>query len=198
MKKKIFGVGIKDTQEVCKTTIELGTIDGKRCRKNTWTCPYYSTWTRMLKRCYCPKFHKKQKSYEGVEVCEEWKHFSNFKSWMQTCNWEGKQLDKDLLGGGKLYSPETCCFLPKNINLFIRDGVAGVSGLIGAIKKDHYGYYCQVRDPFTKKKISSGIFVTPEESRRCWLEMKCYYAEKLSETIEDERVAKALRERYRY
>ena len=68
-------------------------------------------------------------SYKGVEVCEEWYNFQNFAEWCETQKFlnakdvKGKsyQLDKDILvKGNKIYSPDTCCFVPPEINsLFI-------------------------------------------------------------------------------
>lgn len=35
---------------------------------------------------------------------------------MTNQTWQDKDLDKDLLGNGKLYSPETCVFVDKEVN----------------------------------------------------------------------------------
>ena len=47
-------------------------------------------------------------------VCEEWKHFSNFKKWFDENYIEGFDIDKDILiKGNKVYSPEACSFVPR-------------------------------------------------------------------------------------
>ena len=83
------------------------------------TTPQYKKWVAMIQRCYCQKTLKRQPTYKGCEVSQEWSVFSNFKSWMDSQDWEGKALDKDLLGCGKLYSPKNCCFIPRRLNMLI-------------------------------------------------------------------------------
>ena len=77
----------------------------------------------MLQRCY--RNDGRNKAYRDVEVAEEWHNYSNFLSWFNAHIYDSSyirqwklQLDKDLLSveGKKIYSPETCCFLPSPIN----------------------------------------------------------------------------------
>lgn len=81
----------------------------------------YKYWRGMIRRCYDEKTLKKQPSYRGCSVCEEWKYLSNFKKWFDENYIEGYALDKDLLHkGNRVYSPQTCCFIPDSLNsLFI-------------------------------------------------------------------------------
>lgn len=82
-------------------------------------CIFYKTWKKMLGRCYDPKYQDKRPSYVGCYVCKEWHLFSNFKNWMETQDWKGKDLDKDIISpGNKQYSPEYCAFVPKEVNSF--------------------------------------------------------------------------------
>lgn len=79
--------------------------------------PSYRKWTDMLNRCYCPVFHISKPEYKGCTVCDEWLNLSAFHEWMYSQNWEGMELDKDLIEfGNKIYSPETCCFIPRSLN----------------------------------------------------------------------------------
>lgn len=41
----------------------------------------YKTWTDMLQRCYDEKYQKRQPTYIGCEVCDEWLNFQNFAKW---------------------------------------------------------------------------------------------------------------------
>jgi len=81
----------------------------------------YKTWFSMMQRCYSKQAHKKYPSYGGNVVIEKWNYFQNFAKWYEE-NWkpwmDNKwQLDKDILiSGNKVYSPETCCFVPQDIN----------------------------------------------------------------------------------
>lgn len=109
MTKLIFGVGINDADYNVTQK-----IDGK-----TQTCPFYRKWCSMLKRCYDEKWLSQYPSYRGCTVCEEWLSFMNFKAWMETQDWEGKNLDKDLIVKSGVYSPTTCVFIDNNLNSFL-------------------------------------------------------------------------------
>lgn len=84
---------------------------------NGKTLKSYSCWKAMLQRCYDKKFRHKWKSYEDVSVCSLWLNYQNFASWYEQNYIEGWALDKDILKkNNKVYSPETCVFVPRDIN----------------------------------------------------------------------------------
>lgn len=102
VKKPVYGVGINDVDYVFETKD-------------------YKIWRNMLERCYCEKTQEKFPTYKGCTVCEEWHLFSNFKKWFHDNYVEGWELDKDILFiNNKMYSPQTCCFVPREINSFLR------------------------------------------------------------------------------
>lgn len=81
----------------------------------------YKHWQNMLIRCYYPYYINKYITYKDVIVCEEWHNFQNFAKWHEEnhykINGEIMCLDKDILiKGNKMYSPETCVFVPQRIN----------------------------------------------------------------------------------
>lgn len=82
----------------------------------------YRVWYNMLTRCYKNGGHG---SYKNVVVCKEWHNYNNFREWYNSVvPKDVKQelhLDKDLFSekGNKVYSPNTCCILPKEINVSI-------------------------------------------------------------------------------
>ena len=81
------------------------------------SCPYYKTWLSMLERCYSPRNLGNRPTYVGCTVVEAWHRFSTFRIWMEQQDWQGKQLDKDLLViGNKVYGPDTCIFVSLRIN----------------------------------------------------------------------------------
>lgn len=78
-------------------------------------------WENMKQRCYSEKYHKKYPTYKGCYVCDDWLNYDNFKKWFEeNYNPETMKdfvLDKDILvEGNKTYSPDTCCFVPQEIN----------------------------------------------------------------------------------
>lgn len=82
----------------------------------------YKIWRGILQRCYIKRLTLP--TYQDVTVCAEWKCFQNFAKWFENnfkphmIKWH---LDKDiLLKGNKVYSPETCCFVPHEVNNLFR------------------------------------------------------------------------------
>lgn len=84
-------------------------------------CPFYRVWADMIRRCYDEKYIRKYPSYKNAVVCDEWlDSFMAFKSWMEKQDWQGKHLDKDVLGRGlKAYSPATCAFVLGSTNQIV-------------------------------------------------------------------------------
>lgn len=111
-RKLVFGVGINDSWYITQTKIE-----GKNI-----SCPYYSKWMAMIRRCYSSHSLLKHPTYKDCTVCEEWLTFSNFKRWMEKQDWKGKQLDKDIIiPNNKVYSPQTCVFVNHRVNKLLLD-----------------------------------------------------------------------------
>ena len=98
----------------------------------------YNTWHNMLERCYNPKYQEKYPTYKDCEVCESWHNFQTFAEWYNDnyyqIHGEVMCLDKDILiKGNKIYSPETCVFVPEKINLlFIKSDNSRGNDPIGA------------------------------------------------------------------
>lgn len=103
--------------------------------KGISTTDAYKHWKHMLVRCYSESYHKTRETYRDCSVSEEWLYFPNFQKWFNDNYVDGYHLDKDLLKqGNRIYSPETCCFIPPEVNSYIvergsvRDGCeTGVS-----------------------------------------------------------------------
>ena len=177
-RRLVYAVGVNDSTEVCENN------------------PIYSRWVGMLKRCYSEKYLKLNPNYMGCTVCDEWLTFSNFKAWMESQEWEGKELDKDLLGDGKIYSPDTCCFVTKNINYFLVHRKTSSNCLIGCDLIPSGMYQSRCRNPLTEVRDYLGTFKTELEAHKVWQAKKHEYSCMLADMQSEELVAKALRERY--
>ena len=153
MTKLVHDVGINDADYTVQPT-----IDGKR----VW-CPYYIKWMNMLTRCYSAKEHARQPSYIDCYVCDEWLSFMAFREWMMMQDWEGKQLDKDLIGDGRVYSPNTCCFIPSELNTLLQSDVkTNTSGYAGVSwKKQKNKWVSQIRVNGKTKYL--GYFTDPKD-----------------------------------
>lgn len=157
--KLVFGIGINDA-----------TYPTQR-KDPVWICPYYKTWKSMLGRCYYESLHYTP-YYQGCTVSEDWLTFSNFKSWMEGQPWENCQLDKDILfEGNKEYSAQTCCFVPRNINILLtdREGARGSYPIGVYYREKHNKFTASVRDT---KSVHLGTYNTAEEAHQAWKKAK--------------------------
>lgn len=152
---------------------EVGIIGAKypKCINKKHTKEYIA-WTSMLKRCFSKKLKDDNPTYNDVVCCEDWLLYEkfyewihnqeNFNKWLCEAQWN---LDKDILiKGNKIYSQETCCLVPHNVNLLFakRDAKRG-SLPIGVIRfGDRYRADC--RNPFTNKHDNIGYYDTPEKA----------------------------------
>lgn len=188
-RKPLYGVGINDADY--------------NVRVDKTTCPYYERWHSMLRRCYGKIELKRNPTYSGCTVCDEWLTFSNFKAWMETQDWEGKHLDKDILcEGNKVYCPEYCVFVTKLTNTFILDSkkVRGKYMLGVFFHKRDKVFVAQCNNTFGITKDQNrylGYFETEIEAHLAWKAKKHEYACRLADLQDDPRVAEALRNMYK-
>ena len=193
----VYSVGINDADYCVIKYREIDTDSGKRKREIVWRCPFYMRWKSMLTRCYSEKYKRTNPTYKDCSVCEEWLRFSNFKAWMETQDWEGKQLDKDLLANdGKVYSPETCCFISPKLNNFLKGcAKTNKTGYRGV----HFDPTCNkymalVGNPFIKGSNSEylGHYSIPEDAYNVWAAKKKFFAVELAKFESDTRVLAAI------
>ena len=147
----------------------------------------YQTWVSVLERVYVEK--KGRTSYLNVSVCEEWHNFQNFAEWFyeqdfsETKDENGKRydLDKDILvKGNKIYSPDTCCFVPNEINcLFIRNRRFRGDLPIG-VTKNRKRFAARLSKGFDNR-VFLGSFKTETEAFLSYKNAKEMYLKELAE-----------------
>lgn len=142
----------------------------------------YSIWMAMIHRCFDNKVKEKHPTYKDATCCNEWLLYENFYEWLHSQenfdkwidnkNWH---LDKDVLvKGNKIYSPETCCLVPQNINsLFTKHDIARGNYPIGiSYHKRDNKFMVQCNNPFTNKRTHIGGYKTLEEAFQSYKEYK--------------------------
>jgi hypothetical protein len=130
----------------------------------------YDVWTNVLYRGYSEKIKEKYPTYKDCSVDECWHCFQDFGNWFEY-NWkphmEGWHLDKDILvKGNKIYSPETCCFVPPQINsLFCKATRARGRFPIGVRKENKKFLAFMMKN---KLQLRLGLFNTIEEAFKAY------------------------------
>ena len=151
----------------------------------------------MIFRCHSDKC--KSNSYKDVTVCEEWHNFQTFAKWFED-NWkshmEGWALEKDILvKGNKIYSPDTCCFVPSEINnLFITNKYKRGDYPIGVRKKVN-GFKARI---YKDKEIHLGYFNTPEEAFQAYKVAKEEYIKEIADKWKDKIDPRVYQAMYNY
>lgn len=141
----------------------------------------YKTWKNMLRRC-TQKYWSKHPTYIGITCSENFRSYGYFYEWCQTqigfgvADKNGKSwcLDKDILvKRNKIYSEDTCVFVPHRINslLIKRDASRGEWPV---------GVYWNERDKKFRSQCSDGMglrkqigsYDTPQEAFTAYKEFK--------------------------
>lgn len=184
----VAGVGVNDCGYIVNKV-----INGKQ-----QMCPYYNTWKHMLDRCYRTKPHKRNPTYIGCTVAEEWKIFSNFRKWMEAQDWVGKHLDKDIIvAGNRHYSESTCVFVDPQVNTFLCDSRATRGKyMIGVHWHKRVGKFMSQCMDASGKKLHLGYFDNELSAHLAWKSCKHKLACVLAEKQENREVAEALLKRF--
>ena len=159
----------------------------------------HGIWGGMFSRCYNTKYHEEYVSYKDCEVVGDFLYLSKFIKWCKSqkgYDQKGYQLDKDILvKGNKIYSTETCCFVPKDLNTLLTHRRKD-KGLypVGVSYKPRINKYVAQISRF-KEVIHLGCYCTAEEAFLAYKQAKEAYIKEVAELYKDQidnRVYKAL------
>ena len=175
-----------------KRTFNVGYLgEGEyKVSKNGKHTKCYDTWLKMLYRAYSPKYMQQHPTYKECRVHESWHNFQLFSKWYYDNFYqiEGEQmaLDKDILcKGNKIYSPDTCVFVPQRINsLFTKsDNKRGDCPIGVTYNKPGkiYETYCGTNG----KRKYLGCYKTPEEAFQVYKNFKEKYIKEVAEEYRD-------------
>ena len=173
----VYGVGILGTKYPSK-------VSGVTTKE-------YVPWCSMLKRCYSDSYKKKNPTYKDCEVSENFKSYEYFYEWCHKQvgfgndgNGNPFHLDKDLLiKGNKVYSENTCIFIPSEINslLIKREALRG-EYLIGVYwsktnkafrarvnknkgASEHLGYFNTELEAFNAYKVAKETYIKEQANK---------------------------------
>ena len=152
--------------------------EGKyKTRENGKKTDEYIIWCGILRRCYDPKLHERESTYKNCTVEEYLLNFQHMGEWIDKNYYEipGEQmcLDKDILcKGNKVYSRETCIFVPERINLLFTkcDNRRGDSP-IGVTPRESGNYQVFCSNGY-RKSVYLGSYSTEEEAFQVYKEYK--------------------------
>ena len=161
--------------------------EGKyKTRENGKKTDEYIIWCGILRRCYDPKLHERESTYKNCTVEGYLLNFQHMGEWIDKNYYEipGEQmcLDKDILcKGNKVYSRETCIFVPERINLLFTkcDNRRGDSP-IGVTPRESGNYQVFCNKGYGKN-VCLGTYSTKEDAFNVYKE----YKEKLIKEIID-------------
>ena len=132
----------------------------------------YNMWRNIISRCYSDRVKGIQPAYTNVSCCDEWLLFENFYDWLHSQpnfdKWDNGSrwaIDKDILvKGNKVYSPDTCCLVPRNVNnLFVKSQKTRGEYPIG-VGKQYKNFTAKCQNPFTGKTEPLGTHETIEQA----------------------------------
>ena len=184
--RKEFIVGI------CKNDLTVPTysmVDGKAVKR-----PYYRSLQNMLQRTCCPKVHSRQPTYRNVTVCKEWLDSAEeFRLWFEAQYRPPRpDLDKDLLSsptGPKVYSAETCLFIPKAINTLFSSNRATRGDYPQGVCWDKRDKKFQANLSINGKNKHIGSYDTAQDAEIAYLQCKLAHAKVVLRTELDAAIA---------
>lgn len=145
------------------------------------------------------------RTYSGCTMSENFKNFQFFADWCNRQKGFGQAdrggkfpIDKDILfKGNKVYSEDTCVFVPRDVNvLLVRCNVFRGDLPVGvSLHKNKVMYRANCSDPFTEKKVWLGSFSSPLSAFEAYKEYKELMLRKMAYKyvgVVDDRVVAAL------
>lgn len=144
----------------------------------------YQTWIHMIHRCFGASVTK-YPTYSGVTVCEKWRNFSRFNEWWKLNQVPGWCLDKDALGDGSIYSPDTCIYIPQKLNKFLNVCAAKRGDNPLGVTLFRNKFRAMVSDPIAEIHVWIGDFDTAEEAHAEWWRYKMGIVERLKSTLDE-------------
>lgn len=141
----------------------------------------YKLWASVICRTYHEYSLNKFPTYRDVEICDEWLCFQNFADWCFNNPFYdlGYCLDKDFLSdSNKVYSPNTCCFIPHEVNTLFLNSDCNKNGLPTGVTERGGKYRAKIGR--RGKKSDLGTYDTVEDAYKAYVEAKESYVKEVA------------------
>ena len=181
LKKLVWGIGIKGSTYPSS--------------KNNKQLKKYVLWANMLRRCTEKRWLEKP-AYFGTSCSENFKSYTFFYEWCDNQVGFGNKddndrywsLDKDLLSNGeRVYSENTCVFVPQRINLILGKLGTKTEGYpVGVFwDKENNKFRASCGDVSGKHK-ELGRFNTVEDAFKAYKTFKEAYIKEVAENYKEQ------------
>ena len=155
------------------TVYGVGVLGNAKAKCGGVVTREYSIWSGMLERCFSEKLKNKYPTYKDCFCSESFKRLDVFSDWCRSqvgFNNPSFELDKDvLIKHNKIYSEDTCCFIPHEINgIFVKRDCERGDLPIGVSYNKTKLCYASV----SVHKCAGKTFNTPEEAFYAYKEAK--------------------------
>ena len=163
-------------------------------RENYVEFAFYRAWYSLIRRVYGAKQLARNPTYIGCSVDPRWQKLSNFKKWFDKNYIRGYELDKDInVPGNKVYVPDTCCYVPQELNKLFTDSAAargkypqGVS-----LYRKSGKFHAQIK--MYGKVTHIGYFDDAGSAHAAWLSAKRnYIKEVVQKLLKEKRITRKL------
>lgn len=165
----VYGVGMIGEKYLCSDS-----------NSEKWHTKEYEVWKNVLQRCFYEKKKKTLPTYQKATCCEDWLLYDNFYEWLHSqenfdrwLNGDKWAIDKDIIiKGNKLYSPDTCCLVPNNVNVLFtkRDNYRG--NLPIGVKRNTRGFQANCENQLLGHRQYLGTYSTPDKAFNVYKEYK--------------------------
>ena len=169
-RKLVCGVGVFDA--------DYSKLKDERTKKA------YRDWNNMLQRCYGKSNFPSKPAYKECVVCEEWHSFLKFREWFDENYVEGYFLDKDVLvKGNKIYSPNTCSYIPSFINTLLLNCRSARGKYPIGVQKHKYGFCAKLYKQGEPHYI--GFYKNEEDAFLAYKKAKELYIQEVAQKYYD-------------
>ena len=175
----------------CKSYNGVGFLgEGEYTCDDTW----HNHWRAMIERV-TTKNDGLLRTYANATVYTPWYNYQIFAKWAKENYYEipglKMELDKDILTkGNKFYSPETCCFVPHNINtLFVKSDITRGDLPIGVYwheRDQEYRAQCSyITNTGIRKNKWLGGHNNPEDAYLAYKKFKEFHIKEIADRYKE-------------